>query len=270
MVFRSAGRPVVALSRDGRHFVFNTEDGIFLRRMRELDARLIPGTEEDMANPFLSHDGQSVAYVANDELKRISISGGAPFIIASDIDNLWGASWEADGMMLVGQQAGIVQVSANGGTPELVFPAQDGERLYGPQLLSDGDSVLFSATQTNSWDTAEIVVGSLATGERSVVYRGGSDARYLPSGHLVYAFEDDLWGVAFDVDTLTVSGGPVPLIQGLSRAPFNTAAANYGIADDGTLIYLTRAYGGAAGGRTLSRLGGSHRERDGGDHAARV
>jgi Tol biopolymer transport system component len=47
-----------------------------------------------------------------------------------------------------------------------------------PQLLPDGDSVLFSLGRTDSgWDQAQVVVQSLRTGERTVVVEGGSAAR---------------------------------------------------------------------------------------------
>ena len=68
------------------------------------------------------------------------------------------------------------------------------------------------------WDEAQIVVQSLATGERTVIWEGGSAARYVPTGHLVYALRDGLYAIAFDVDSLTVSGGPVPMVAGVQRA----------------------------------------------------
>jgi serine/threonine-protein kinase len=60
----------------------------------------------------------------------------------------------------------------------------------------------------------------------------------LPTGHLVYAFDDGLYAQAFDAATLTVSGGAVPVLQGLSRAGRDDSA-NFGIAADGTLAYLS-------------------------------
>ena len=36
------------MSPDGRRFVYNTGKGLYLRTMGELEARLIPGTEEDL------------------------------------------------------------------------------------------------------------------------------------------------------------------------------------------------------------------------------
>jgi serine/threonine-protein kinase len=248
--FRIAGRPIFALSRDGRRFVVNTGQGLYLREMSDLEARPIPGTEAVLTNPFFSPDGQSVAYFspADVAFKRISISGGAPVLMAAGVDNPFGASWGGDGMILAGQTEGVVRFPASGGEPEIVVAAEPGERLHGPELLPDGDSILFSATTTN-WDAAEIAVASLATGERTILLRGGSDARYLPSGHLVYAREDDLFAVPFDLATLSVTGGAQPLVQGLVRAGNLTAAANYGIADDGTLAYVS---GGTLTGNNVS------------------
>ena len=119
-VFRSFGRSVMALSRDGRHFVYNTADGLYLRSMGALEARPISGTEAASTNPFLSPDGESVGFYENGTLKRISISGGVSVVICP-ATNLSGANWEADNTILFGQPTGIMRVSANGGTPDLVF-----------------------------------------------------------------------------------------------------------------------------------------------------
>jgi serine/threonine-protein kinase len=94
------------------------------------------------------------------------------------------------------------------------------------------------STAGANWDTAEIVVYSLSTGERTLLIDGGASAEYLPSGHIVYALGDTLFGVAFDVATLTVSGGSVPLVQNVQRADNFTGGANLGVTTDGTLVYL--------------------------------
>ena len=152
-----------------------------------------------------------------------------------------GVSWEADGTILFGDAGGIMRVSANGGTPELVIPAAEGEILDGPQLLPDGDSVLFTVGNSTGgvgtqWTDAQIVAESLTSGVRTVLLPG-ADARYVSTGHLVYALDDGLFGVAFDADSLTVVGGSVSLVQGVVRALF-AASANYAVSDDGTLFYL--------------------------------
>ncbi len=140
--------------------------------------------------------------------------------------------------------------------PELVIATKQGEeQASSPQLLPDGDSVLFSVTTSTSqrrWDEAQILVQSLRTGERKTVLHGGADARYVSTGHIVYAVGDALFAVAFDADRLAVLGGPVSLVQGVSR-PINQAVAiatgNYGVSTGGTLVYVTGirlAFGAAA------------------------
>ncbi len=213
--------------------------------MGELESRLIPWTEGSRA-PFFSPDGQSVAYfdITTGELKRTATSGGAPVVISA-AGLVFGASWGPDDAILFGEAQGILRVSANGGTPELVIPAEAGEQMDSPQLLPDGESVLFSVTTGTAptrWDEARIVVQSLRTGERTVVWQGGSDARYIPTGHLVYALRDGLYAMAFDVDSLTVRGGPVPIVAGVQRATdpgTNTGAANFGISAQGSLVYVS-------------------------------
>src|SRR5262245_47188622 len=180
--FRGPARPVMASSADGRRFVYNTTDGLYVRSFGTLEARLIPGTEPASTSPFFSPDGNWVGYFElPGQLKRIGLDGGAPVVICA-ATNPFGVSWERDNTVLFGQPAGIMRVSANGGSPQLVVPTKSGESVYGPQLLPDGDSVLFSITsQTGDtrWDNADVVVQSLATGKRTVLLHGGSDARFI-------------------------------------------------------------------------------------------
>ncbi len=241
--FRTPGRPVMTLSADGRQIGYNATGGLYLRAMDTVQARLIPGTEVGISNPFLSPDGEAVGYWQAGQLRRVNIGGGVPSVICV-ATTPFGASWGRDNVILFGQPEGVMRVSANGGTPELVIKANDGEQVHGPQLLPDEDSVLFSVATGNGstrWDQAEIAVQSLRTGERKVVLKGGSDARYLATGHLIYALGDALFGIAFDAEGLETKGGPVSLVDGVMRATnatTSTAAANYSVSDNGTLVYV--------------------------------
>ena len=242
---RNTGRPVVAFSPDGRHFAYNTSEGVFLRRLDSLTARVIPGTEGALTSPFFSPDGEWVGYFALDAsgLRKIAIAGGAPVVICP-ASNPYGVTWGKDGKILFGQPAGIMSVSADGGTPELLIKTKEGEQIYGPSMLPDGKTVLFSRTRvtgTARWDQAEIVAQSIGSPEPKVLVRGGSDARYLPTGHLVYAVGDVLFAVPFDISKLEVKGGSVPIVTGVQRASqpvTNTASANFGVSDRGSLVYL--------------------------------
>ncbi len=237
---RNTVRSVLSLSPSGRQFVYNADGGLYLRNMGDLEARVIPGTEPGLTQPAFSPDSQAVVYWDPQGLKRISVSGGAPVIISPNVGgNPLGISWSVDGTILFGTVDGIYRVAATGGSPELIIPT-DGEIAFGPRLLPSGDTLLFSvnARQT-TWDSAQVVAQSLATGERKVLVDGGSDGRYVPTGHLVYALGDGLFAVAFDPESLTVSGGAVPLVQNVLRSTNFNAVANFDVSDNGTLVYAT-------------------------------
>ena len=91
-----------------------------------------------------------------------------------------------------------------------------------------------------NWDEARIETRSLDTGETRLLIRGGSDARYVPTGHLVYAVADTLLAVPFDADTLEVRGGPVPVAGGVARSYGGTAAAHTSFSKTGSLAFVTQ------------------------------
>jgi len=217
-----------------------------VRAMAELEPRVIPGTEADApVTPVFSPDGEWVAYwaVNGGQIKRIRIGGGAAVAIAT-VSSPSGMSWAPDGTIWIGQPDGLVRVSAAGGAPELMVPAVGEEVFWGPRLLPDGDHVLFSVADGSQlleaqWDEARIVVQSLSSGERVVMVEGGTEATFLPSGHLVYAAGGTLFAVPFDADRLAVTGVPVPLVQDVLRPDTGQGTAHYGVADDGTLVYAS-------------------------------
>lgn len=244
LIPRNDGRAALAVSPDGNSIIVNSQEGIFLRRLDDLESRVIPGTGGTATSVMLSPDGQFIAYFwpAARQLLRVSLQGGESVVLAEGVSNPFGATWGPDDMILFSQTDGIFRVPASGGTPELLIETVE-EIAYGPQLLPDGDSMLFAVTPASArfrdWDDSQIVVHSLSTGERTVLFARGNDAQYLPTGHLVFALGDRLLGVAFDPDTLTVSDNPVPLIQGLLRAGGNqTGVAHYSVSENGTLVYF--------------------------------
>ena len=88
--------------------------------------------------------------------------------------NPLGISWNGDEILFGQEAVGIVRVSENGGKPETLVSVKTGEAVYGPQVLPGGQAVLFTlaagATRDiRDWDTADIVVQSLMSGERKIV-----------------------------------------------------------------------------------------------------
>jgi Tol biopolymer transport system component/predicted Ser/Thr protein kinase len=256
--FRNAHRPVMAFSADGSAFVYNTTKGLYLRSLRESDARLIPGTEEDLSGPFFSPDGQWLGFFSDGQLKKIAVAGGTPIPLC-DAEQPYGAHWGSDGTIVFGQSRGIMRVSAAGGAPTLIASAKTGEQLDGPELLPGGRWVLFSAARVQEidqsdrvdsvvlgrWNQASIEAQSLDSGERKLLWSGGSDPSYVPTGHLVFARGDDLFALAFDPGSMTVSGKPARVLAGVQRpvkrrGTIETGFASHGFSRGGTLVYVPR------------------------------
>jgi hypothetical protein len=87
--------------------------------------------------------------------------------------------------------------------------------------------VIFTVIHDNipNWDRTEIVVERLVTGERRRLVEGGADARYLPSGHLVFVRHGTLMAVPFDANRLEVTEGSIGMLAGVMQA------ANMGYSD---------------------------------------
>jgi len=248
-MLRSTPVGVFSLAPDGSRFIYNTERGIVMRSMDALEAQVIPGTEADLGQPFFSADGNAIAFfnARAQALERIAISGGRAVTISHLLGGLpLGARWEDDGMIYSADaDTGISRVLASGGEPEPLIAKSNGELFQRPQLLPDGDTILFSvATRLNDWDRGSVVVQSLTTGQRDVLIQNANSATYVDTGHLLYASGSDLFAVAFDLQSRRVPGAPISIAEGVFQSS-TSGIANYGIANDGTLAYLRGARTGA-------------------------
>ncbi|HEX3302284.1 MAG TPA: protein kinase, partial [Thermomicrobiales bacterium] len=255
MLNGSRGAHIVAVSPDGALLVYSgTPYGLFRRSMSDLDAKVIPGTEGfEVSEPTFSPDGRSIAFftIGDRALERINTAGGASQVLCPVEAVPTGIRWESDGIVFGQGSKGVMRVSQNGGTPELLVRVKTGETAYNPQTLPDGDHLLFTlavGSAPSRWDRARIVVESLRTHHRTLIIDGGSDARYLPSGYLLYALAGAVYAAGFDAARLEVAGERVPVIEGIRRSAGGfTGAAAFSVSNNGTLVYVP---GPAAGERS--------------------
>ena len=242
---------MLAISPDGQTAAYVIQEGgvrqLYLRSMDSLEAQLVPGTE--MATmPAFSPDGRWVSFsagVAVGPLKKVSITGGAPVVIAPDAGR--GSTWAPDGTIIFTRgAAGLARVSSDGGIPEtLTTPDRKSrEKTHRhPNLLPGGNALLFThgSADIDSFDEASIAVLSLETGERRILVQGGSNPHYVSSGHLVYARAGAIVAVPFDVTELEVTGPPVTVLEGVAMNPV-AGNAELSLSSTGHLLY---APGGA-------------------------
>ena len=242
--FGATARHLVALSSDGTRLAYRAGLQTYVRDMDRAEAVPVQGLQgfQVGVEPFFSPDGQSLGFHANGQLRRVEIGTGTSITLASSAAPT-GASWEADGTILFSPQrvAGIWRVSADGGRPELLIEVADGEQVQGPSMLPGDEWVLFTLRPVGveNWEAAQIVVQSIETGQREVLFEGGRDVRYVSTGHLVYAQDYALFAVPFDTATLSVGASPVLLVEGVLSNILG-GAVHFSVADDGTLAYISR------------------------------
>jgi len=266
-------RLAIALSPDGQMLVFigALRDGtsgtaseprqLYVRTMDQLNARPIDGTER-AESPFFSPDGAWIGFwqasaagpAQPGELKKVRIGGG-PVVTLCRTELPAGITWGPNGRIIFANHdgGGLWQVADAGGTPEVLTTPDtaNGELRHSlPHVLPQGDAVLFTVQRSRSgWDDAQVVVRSLVSGAQKPLVDAATDARYVASGHLVYARSGTLLAQAFDVTRLEVTGKPVGVVENVMHdvnSPFtigNSGAAQFSVASNGTLAYLP---GGAA------------------------
>jgi len=166
-------------------------------------------------------------------------------------------TWGEGGITFGQGLAGISRVSENGGTPEVLVKVKDNESAYGPQILPGGKAILYTVRSAgeNDWDKAKVFVQSLEPGgARQLLIEGGREARFVATGHIVYAYQGTLFAVRFDVKQLKVIGGPTPVVEGVRNSGATTGASQFSFADNGTLIFVPGPLSGGNSGaqRTLA------------------
>jgi eukaryotic-like serine/threonine-protein kinase len=251
--FTENGNRIIDVSPDGTHLVYVANRRLYVRSISDFEAQPIAGTEISeglITGPMFSPDGQSIAYwIGSGEsggtLKKISLSGG-PAMTLSRLGFPAGLSWSTAGIIAGLRDNTIVRIPSNGGPPELLATVTDGN-VWGPQMLPGGDALLFTLTNVGAGfsvddlNEARIVVQSLTSDERKTVLEAGSDARYIPTGHVIYFVGTTLFAVPFDLSRREAIGHGVPLVEDVSRRPFRGVGAYAAISETGTLVYASGA-----------------------------
>ncbi len=218
---------------------------LYLRAMDSFTANPIRGTE-DASAPFFSPNGQWVGFFAEGKLWKVPITGGMPVAICDAARICAGASWGGnDTIIFTVFGSGLLRVSANGGQPEeLTSPdLEKGELGHKwPQILGKDKGVLFGIVTSDG--SGRIVILSPETGEQRELFVGSDNARYLHSGHLVYAYEGNLWAVPFDLERMKLNGSPIQILDRVSSqfTVSETGSIVYGVnlADANTLVWVDR------------------------------
>jgi serine/threonine-protein kinase len=229
---------LVAISPDGQTLVYRAREngvfGLYRRALSETVATPIAGTAGAAPEPFFSPDGQWLAFEVGTTVMKVLLTGGQPVEIAEVGQAPRGGSWQSDVIVVAGD-IGLVRVSANGGEASVLAAPSDGRAFWYPQLLADGQAVLFTASLSEP-DGGEVALLDLRTGEQRTLVQNASAGWYAPTGHLVFVRAGDLWAVRFDLERLEVTGDAAVVEQGIRVEPTGHVQVTAG--EDGTLAYI--------------------------------
>ena len=249
----------VAITPDGRRIFYTARrtdpDGVRIgawqlmsRELGAFESMPLPNVGNRPRAMFTSPDNAWVGFETTAGANVAPVlakapSSGGPMTVLCDLGprgELRGASWRRDGRIVfaTAQTAnGLHVISDAGGTPTpLTTPDEkNGERNHRwPEILPNEAGILFAISRADrTYDIAVLPGGSQTW---RVLIRDAGAPRYLSPGYIVYVVRGVLYGVRFDVRSLSVQGQPVPIVNGVLTR--DGGAAEFAVADDGTLAFV--------------------------------
>ncbi len=232
----------LAFSPDGSMLAFNrVRDGssqICVRDMDNWAIRCIPGTEA-ATHFFFSPDSQQIGYSGGGALRAVSVTGESPIVLADSAG--LGGSWGKDGSIVFnsGYNQGLSRIGADGGpVTELTVPDPANDELghFYPQLLDDGNTVIFTVFSP-LLERAYVAALRLSDGEIRPLIANAVSGRYISSGHLLFVRSNNLMAVPLDLSRLEVNGTPVAVVDDMPLDPAEGDSA-FAVSGDGALAYV--------------------------------
>ena len=235
-----------APSPDGRTIAYTVtgKDGvtrIHVRPMDSTESRALPGTERAI-RPYWSPDGRSLAFVADNDLKRIDLAGGSAHALTQTSAPFQG-SWNRHGVILFSGPSQIpAQIPDDGGVASPVGKLDEKEEtaIGFPDFLSDGKRFLVRVVHRDGRTSIELA--SLGSVERTMVIPDSANAPILaptPGGktYLLYLRDPSLVAQEFDEASGKVRGSAMVLVSEIGRVGGGGTRPTVGVSPTGILAY---------------------------------
>ena len=244
-------RTAVAWSPGGRSLVFvGRRTGVpqlYARDLAHAEARLLTGTEGAQL-PVVSADGQWVVFWAKGEIRRVPLEGGPVQTVVAGVDDPpFGMTVGITGRVAFGRELDGIWQAVSGSAPTPATTLAKGELQHAlPQLLANDTVLLFTVRSSFwTWGAERVMAQVLATGERKLLVNDAADARYVPSGHLVFLRRGLLMAAPFDLADLEVTGPAVGPLDKVAQALTSentgdmTGAGQFSVSAAGDLAYIS-------------------------------
>ncbi len=233
-----------ALAPDGSRVVYPgraTDEGVLSQLwVHDLDSpasRPLLGTAGGVA-PFFSPDGEQVAFIADGQLRVVTVTGGAARTLITDSVMAWGGAWSGDGWLYVTMERRLNRVRSTGGAVEVVSVPDStrGESFHEyPDVHPNNKQVLIQLWIQSVQDT-EIGILSLETGEVNSLGKA-VNGRFIDEGRIAYVtHEGDLLVAPYDEDAMAFAAPGSVLERGV-RIDDMAGAGIFDVSETGHLVY---------------------------------
>jgi eukaryotic-like serine/threonine-protein kinase len=237
---RTVQRHHIAISPDGRYIATLNGRSVSLRRVDQLEWVPMPGTDGAVGVTF-SPDSRWVGFWTPREIRKAPVSGGDARTIyqlaEAQTNGPDGVSWGDDGTVYFATgMSRIHAVPENGGTARQLI--EDGVDFVGyPYKVRGVRTLLYLKASAASASSLTVMAHSLDGGD-DVPLLEGRTPHYLESGWLLVVQSNTLVAVRADLTARRLSGEPTAVLRGVATLG---AAAQYAVADTGTLLYVPEA-----------------------------
>ncbi|HEY6347043.1 MAG TPA: protein kinase [Bryobacteraceae bacterium] len=219
----------------------------------QTEARPLPGTDHAGSGICFSPDGQQIAYTQGaNQLKKITLAGGSIQTLATVLQQNGPAvmDWGDDGSIIYVDSAGLWQIPSTGGTPtSLLKPDPKNTEVFfsNVQRLPGGNKILLTVYKGPMEN--EVIAFDPQTRAKTPVLKlpgGQPRGQFIPSGfspssgYIAYYATDSasVMAVPFDVNRLTVSGVPAPVLDSVATTISGSPFGAFAVSNNGTLVYF--------------------------------
>jgi len=244
MAFPGANNiPRFAVSPDGNYLVYSANQPnesfgpLWIRRLDSIEAKPIANTDAAQ-QPFWSPDSLTVGFFADNKLKKVDINGGPIQSLCNVPGQNFGASWNAEGVILFGssETKGLQRVSSAGGVPVQVTSVREGRESshLWPRFLPGGEYFLYQAFFPSPTDRT-IQIASLRSAEPRELFKSEFGVELAAPDQLLFLKEGALLSQRLDMTTLSLQGEPAGVAEAVGATV--NGRAGFSVSQNGVLVY---------------------------------
>jgi serine/threonine-protein kinase len=232
--------PAQVLTPDGRTLVFvgmqgNQSGALYRRRLDQLEAEFIPGTE-GASSPSFSPNGSWLLFEAGGTLKKAPMAGG-PVVPVANTGTVSGATWADNDTIVYARNAEnrLWRVPAAGGKPEKISMRDSTSSHMYPFALPGGRLVLVAIRRPGlALEESRIGIADLVTGDIDTL--GFGTRSVFMDGSLIFAAADNTLLVqSLDLDGRQLAGSAVAILTRVSLS--GGSNHEFAVSRNGLLTY---------------------------------